>query len=516
MSNASVYQSGLPPPCPAKFNIATYVLASAERTPNKTALEVLGGPGDPLETWTYEKLKQAVLGTATGLARLGLHAGDKLVLRIGHRSDFPIVFLAALALGAVPVPTSAKLTQPEFDRILSDLGDVFAVVADPEVSSVEAKVQVWGLEQLRDFRILTPTTPIATKADDPAYLIYTSGSSGAPKGVVHAHRAVWARQMMWDGWYGLKTDDRMLHAGAFNWTFTLGTGLLDPWAIGATALVYAGPPDRHIWSDLARAHDATLFAAAPGVYRQLLTSDRDLKEEFKSVRHGLVAGEALSPAIRNLWEDRTGCPIYEALGMSEISTFVSGAPGIKLHKGQMGRPQSGRKIAILGADRKPVPTGEPGQLAVHKSDPGLMLGYHQAGTDPHLPLAGEWFETGDMATLREDGQIRYLGRGDALITAGGFRIAPEEVESALTRFDGIQEAAVCGFQVKDGAIIVAALIVSDHEIEEAALQTYLSKQLADYKRPRLYKRVRALPKSMNGKLNRNGLPEIISGRMDTP
>ena len=131
-----------------------------------------------------------------------------------------------------------------------------------------------GPAEIAALRTAEPLAFAATGPDDPAYMVYTSGTAGRPKGVVHAQRAAWARRMMWDGWYGLRPDDRVLHAGAFNWTYTLGAGLTDPWAIGATALIYAGPADRAVWPRLCAAHGATIFAATPGVYRQMLEAGR--------------------------------------------------------------------------------------------------------------------------------------------------------------------------------------------------------------------------------------------------
>lgn len=507
MNNQAIFKNGEAEPCPSEFNIAQYVLSSALSTPDKIALEILKGPGQVSERWTYSALASAVQGTATGLRERGAKAGDLLVLRLGNSTDFPILFLAAITLGVIPVPTSAQLTQSEMDRILDDLGEVFAVVLDDALEPPSCAVPIVNQRDIAEMRSLPPHPFAQTSKDDPAYIVYTSGSSGTPKGVVHAHRAVWSRRAMWRGWYDLSSDDRMLHAGAFNWTFTLGTGLMDPWAIGATALVYQGKPDRHIWSELAHAHSATLFAGAPGVFRQLLTSERNLSADFSTLRHALGAGEALPENIRMSWEDRTGTDIHEALGMSEISTFVSGAPHLIRRTGTVGMPQPGRHIAIL-EDGAPVDWGETGMLAVHKSDQGLMLGYHRQNEAPALPLTGDWFETGDRAQLSQDGSLTYAGRADNLITAGGYRIAPEEVEAALSSHPDISETAVTDIEVKQGTKIIVGFYVSNAAIEESALTSYMNSRTAHYKAPRAYLRVDALPKRANGKLERKALKRL--------
>ena len=177
---------------------------------------------------------------------------------------------------------------------------------------------------------------------------------------------------MWRDWYDLGPDDTMFHAGAFNWTYTLGTGLMDPWAAGATALIPAAGTDPAQFGLLLRRYDATIFAAAPGVYRQMM---RHPLPDLPKLRHGLSAGEKLPEETREHWVSATGRPIHEAYGMSECSTFLSGAPGRPAPAGTRGFAQSGRRIALL-AEGTPVPLGEIGTIAVHRSDPGLMMGYH--------------------------------------------------------------------------------------------------------------------------------------------
>jgi 4-hydroxybenzoate-CoA ligase len=186
-----------------------------------------------------------------------------------------------------------------------------------------------------------------TAADDPAFLIYTSGTSGTPKGVLHAQRAAAARAPMYQGWYGIHADDRLLHAGAFNWTYTLGVGLMDPWANGATSVVYDGPRDPQIWPEILTASNATLFAAVPSLYRRILKYGEVSEGSFPNLRHGLTAGEALPAELYHAWKARTGRELYEALGMSEISTYLSSSPIVPVKPGSPGRPQTGRKVAIL-------------------------------------------------------------------------------------------------------------------------------------------------------------------------
>ncbi|WP_415009638.1 acyl-CoA synthetase [Amaricoccus sp.] len=450
---------GPPAPCPRPFNMAAHTFAAAARRPNHVALEVLAGPGAVAECWTHAELADAVRRTAGGLRARGIGRGDRVLLRLGNTADFPIVFFAANALGAVPVPVSAMLTAAELGPLVADLAPALIArgagltLPDPPGAPV---IEAGDIAALRR---ADPVDFAETDPDDPAYMVYTSGTAGRPKGVVLAQRAAWARRMMWDGWYGLGPDDRVLHAGAFNWTYTLGAGLTDPWAAGATALIYAGPADRHVWPRLADAHRATIFAGAPGVYRQMLNAP-GLAEGFSHLRHGLGAGEALAPSVRAAWTGATGRPIHEALGMSEISTYISACPARPAPAGCAGYPQPGRRVAILpDAGTAPVPRGTEGLLAVSRRDPGLMLGYWRRAEETAAAFRGEWFLTGDRAVMAEDGAIRHLGRADDLINAGGFRVSPQEVEAALAEHPGVAEAAVIELPVRDGVSIVAAFYV---------------------------------------------------------
>ena len=495
MTEPAIFDQGRAPPCPVPFNLAQYVLATG--ADDAVALEVIG---DGVERWRYADLRDAVWRTAGGLLDLGLRDGDRLLLRIGNDPAFPILFLAAVAVGVVPVPTSALLTEVEVRRIVAELrpalvafGGGLEPVADLAVPTLDEK----GVAQLRQAE---PATPVMGSPDRLAYMIYTSGTSGKPRAVMHAHRAVWARRMMWDGWYGLRSDDRMLHAGAFNWTYTLGTGLMDPWAIGATAMVYTGPPDRHVWGQLAREHKASIFAAAPGVYRQIVESGA---EGFEGLRHGLSAGEKMPASVMAAWNAQTGKAVYEALGMSEVSTFVSSSPSVAPRNGAAGKAQDGRRLAVLGADG-PVDFNEAGVLAISKDDPGLMLGYFEQEAETAQKYQGKWFVTGDTVSMDADGYVTYLGRDDDMMNAGGYRVSPIEVEAAMMQCSGVLQAAAAEVDVRDGVSVIAGFYVADTDLN-APLREICDQALAKYKRPRMFVKIPALPMGANNKIQRKAL-----------
>ncbi|PTX55983.1 acyl-CoA synthetase (AMP-forming)/AMP-acid ligase II [Litoreibacter ponti] len=469
--------------------MAAYVLAHADRLAEKPALEIVGA-----ETWSYGTLKARVMACAGGLLDLGLKPGDRVLFRLGNTAEFPVAYLACIWAGLVPVPASAALSVPEITEIARQTNPALVLQA-PGISRPDHPAP--SIKELPDGQ---PVPPEMGDPDRLAYIIFTSGTSGRPRGVCHAHRAIWARRMMWDGWYGLREDDRVMHAGAFNWTYTLGTGLMDPWSIGATSVIpnAASTELAQLLSD----SRSSIFAAAPGIYRQLLKSPLPA---LPDLRHGLSAGERLSTTIRAAWQDRTGTEIFEALGMSECSTFISACPAAPALEGSSGRPQRGRRIAVI-QDGVPVARGEPGQLAIHRDDPGLMLGYLN---EP--PPEGEWFITGDTVTLAEDGSITYLGRADDMMNAGGYRVSPLEVEAAFATVPGLQECAACVVEIKRDAHVIALFYVSDAPLPETQLQTHAERLLARFKQPRLYIHRTSLPKGGNGKLNRRLLRDTFEG-----
>lgn len=500
----SVFDQGAFAPCPAPFNLAAHVLRHAKNLGNKPALEVVGQ--DAAHLWSYAQLEAAVRGTGTGLLRSGLQPGQIILMRLGNTVDFPIAYLGAIAAGLVPVPTSSQLTDDEVAKMIEDLNPA-AILRDPDVACAQHPFQIF-LPALQSMRALPACTYAMGDPDRLAYAVYTSGTSGNARAVGHAHRAIWARQMMVKGWYDLKPDDRLLHAGAFNWTFTLGTGLMDPWTIGATALIPEQNTNPAQLATLLKQHKASIFAAAPGVYRKILKDTTPLN--LPDLRHGLCAGEKLSDHLHKAWNSATGTELYEAYGMSECSTFISSSPAHPARGDALGQPQPGRKIAILGPDG-PVPKGAEGTIAIASCDPGLMLGYINAPEETAARMQDGWFLTGDQGAMAIDGQITYLGRADDMMNAGGFRVSPIEVETALSAHPDITQVGVATVEVKKDSHIIVAFYTAHTEVKATALQAFASAHLARYKQPRAYVHLDTLPSGANGKLLRRALPAYFKG-----
>ena len=497
----SLFDSGPYLPCPAPFNLAGHVLQRADTLGDKTAVAVIGE--NAAETLSYAALCAAVLGTAGGFRAAGFQPGDRVLMRLGNTLDFPIAYLAALAGGLVPIPTSSALTEPEVARIIAELHPR-VVLHDPVVASADGAPHM-GLHTLRALRDTAPAKIHLSDPDRLGYIVYTSGTSGQPRAVGHAHRAIWARQMMFQHWYGLSETDVLLHAGAFNWTYTLGTGLMDPWTVGATALIPAPGTPPEALGDLLRAHDATIFAAAPGVYRQML--DRGTLPALPRLRHGLSAGEKMPSQLHARWHAATGTRVYEAYGMSECSTFISSSPDAPCDDTALGRPQPGRKVAILGADG-PVPVGTSGTIAVHRSDPGLMLEYVNAPDETADRFHGDWFLTGDTGQMSASGEITYLGRSDDMMNAGGFRVSPIEVEMVVASAPGVASCGVTEVELAPGKSIIVAFYTGATLLDENILHDHAATRLARYKQPRAYVHLPLLPLGPNGKLVRRRLPQF--------
>ena len=486
-----VQHAGSLPPCPSPYNLTDALLWSNGAEDDKIALSVLSASG--AERWSYGRLRDTVARTSGALVAAGLAPGNRLLLSLGSTPAFPVVFLAATAVGILPVPAAESLTAREKAAL------VRAVSPDAVISRGPAPEGFSSLTRLEVDDILgngEPTRPIPGDPDRPAFVMVTSGTGGMPKPVVHAHRAIWGRRPMREGWTDLRPEDRMLHAGAFNWTYTLGTGLFDPWSVGATALVLAPGTDPAMLPLLAKRHDATMIAAVPGVYRRLLKAPLP---PLPRLRHALSAGEKLPETIRNSWASATGTAIHEAYGQTECSTFISGSPTRPAPEGTLGYPQPGRRIVLLDCDGTLSAPGETGEIAVSTDDPGLAL--EVDGARP----TGAWFRTGDLGSFTPEGAVVYHGRADDVLTAGGYRISPLEIEAAFEAHPDIEAAAAVDHHLSPDTVVVALHYAAAAPIDEAILARLAGEALAPQKRPRLFLHHAELPRGRNGKLLRRAL-----------
>ncbi|HWO94142.1 MAG TPA: AMP-binding protein, partial [Dehalococcoidia bacterium] len=301
-------------PVEGHLNLARVVLGDAAahpRTADRPALTFIDGRGDP--TWTYRELWDWVSAIGRGLLASGLTPGERVLVRLAHSPAYAAAFFGAVAAGLVPIPASPLLTESEA-RFLADDSEAAAVVTSPELRVGGFR----GLEIFSDrLAALDGPGPLPdTRAEEPAYLIYTSGTGARPKGVLHAHRSILGRLFMLEAWEGFGPGDRTLHAGTLNWSYTLGVGLMDPWLVGAHAMLFGGSRDPAAWPAIIAERRISVFAAVPTVFRQILKYGRPEAADLSLLRHGLCAGEPLHPAILQEWRQRAGTDLYEALGMT--------------------------------------------------------------------------------------------------------------------------------------------------------------------------------------------------------
>jgi acetyl-CoA synthetase len=465
------------------------------------------------------------------LRDLGIAAGERVLIRLANCIEYPTVFLGSMKRGAIPVPTSILLTGEEVVYLAQDSGAT-AVVTDRLTWNTLHST----LDQLRHVThvLLTGTGEVgpsrritvldleaalagvsswqdahATRADDPAYLVYTSGTSGYPKGVLHAHRALLGRQPSSTYWFNFRPHgDRVLHSGKFNWTYVLGTGMMDPLYRGHTAIVHEGANDAALWPRLIARHAATTFIGVPTLYRQMLQKTSCGRADVPSLRHCMCAGEQLSEEVLTAWRARFGLDIYEGLGMTECSYYLCQTTGRPVRPGSCGFAQPGHDVKLLDPNTwREVATGEEGMLCIPKDDPGLMLGYWNQPEETAACFHGEFFLTGDYARRDADGYLWFLGRKDDLIKSFGYRVSPHEIERVLKEHPDVADAAATGEEIAPGKLLVVAYVIRRPESALGAddFIAYGRQRLASYKAPRIVYLVDDFPRTRNGKILRRAL-----------
>jgi acyl-coenzyme A synthetase/AMP-(fatty) acid ligase len=476
---------------------------------------------------TFAELAAETSRFAGLLRDLGVAAGERVLIRLPNCIEYPTVFLGTLKRGAIAVPTSTLLTSEELGFLLADSGSRVLVTDGASWSAMPA-----ALASSLDHVLLTgggdpsPGTRPAvvrldgalgriphgapaedTRAGDPAYLVYTSGTSGYPKGVLHAHRALLGRQPSSEYWFHFQPGERVLHAGKFNWTYVLGTGLMDPLYRGHTAILYEGPNEPPVWPALIARHAATTFIAVPTIYRQILQRTGSGRADVPTLRHCMSAGEHLSDEVLAAWRARFGLDLYEGLGMTECSYYVCQTHARPVRPGAAGFIQPGHDVRLLDpATWREVGAGEEGVLCVPRSDPALCLRYWNAPDETAACFRGEWFVTGDYARLDADGYLWFLGRRDDLIKSFGYRVSPHEVERVLKDHPDVADAAVAGEAISpEKTLVVAYVVPRAGALDPDAVLAYGRERLASYKSPRVVYVVDDLPRTRNGKVLRRRL-----------
>jgi acetyl-CoA synthetase len=526
---------------PKHFNIGSACTDKHLNTPvAQTIAMIVEDDQQSTSQITFAQLAQRTDQFSQLLRNLDVDFGDRVLIRLPNSLDYPTAFLGAMKRGAISVPTSTLLTAEEVAYLARDSGAT--VLVTDKAAWVQLQAQLSdsnGLSNLKHillsgpgevtahakFNVLDLDKELAaidyclpaqlTEADDPAYLVYTSGTTGYPKGVLHAHRALIGREPAAKYWFNFAEDvqDRIMHSGKFNWTYVLGTGLMDPLYLGKTVIVHEGKNDADTWIRLIAKHRATIFIGVPTIYRQLIQKTTAGKADVPSLRHCMSAGEHLSDEVLQQWRERFGRDIYEAVGMSEFSYYLSQSKYRPIRPGSAGFPQPGHDVQLLDPEtRKPVPVGEEGMICVPDTDPGLFLRYWNLPEETLKYKHDGWFFTGDYARYDADGYIWFLGRKDDIIKSFGYRVSPYEIERVYKSHPAVADCAAVGEELeKDKLLVVAYVILQpDAGVNADDLLKFGKQHLAAYKSPKTVYLTKDFPRTKNGKILRKDINNNIA------
>jgi benzoate-CoA ligase family protein len=465
---------------------------------------------DEKET-TFGELDQLVRRFAAALERQGVHHGDRVALILPDGLLFSICFWGAIAAGAVAVPLNPLLKPEKLKEILADCDPrqlVFdgGLVDGPAVAN-DACAPWRAAEAESQVRDTSPAPAYATTHRDAfAFFLYSSGTTGEPKGVVHLQHDPWiCCRTYGEQVLGIRPTDRCFSIAKLFFAYGLGNAQYFPYDVGASAILFPGRPTPEAVFEQVRRHRPTLFFGVPTAYAHLLAAiDRGASPDFSSVRLCASAGEALPASLFDRWREKTGLPIFDGIGSTEIChMFLSNRSGA-LRAGSSGKPISGYEVRIEDEAGGEAPPGEIGDLLV-KGD-STMAFYWNKHEATKKTLQGEWIRTGDKYRRDADGFYWHAGRSDDMLKVSGQWVSPVEVEAALTGHDAVLECAVIGEQDADGLIKPHAFVAprTGAAIEglAEALQALAKQKLEPYKCPRWITFLPELPRTATGKLQR--------------
>lgn len=519
---------------PDRFNFASDVVDRWAVERDDTALVWANDRGDERQ-FSYSEMSGLTCRFANLLRDRGIGKGDRVLVMLPRIPEWPIAMVGAMRIGAVPIPCIEMLTARDLAYRLDHSGAKAIVCRAGQTGKflgiadgISAKIALGGGSGWVDWNSTMPTMsdtaePANVEADAPAIMYYTSGSTGEPKGVLHAARAIHAWRVSAVHWLDLWPGERIWCTADTGWSKAGTSILFGPWSCGATSFLYDGPFDAEERLRLLARHGITVYCA-PGTELYRIVNVDFGAHDLSALRRTVSAGEAMNPAVAEKWRDLTGLTVSEAYGQTETLMTVLNIPGEPVKFGSMGLPSPGSEVDVIDEAGQRLPVGVEGDLAVMTPNPQMMLGYWKdpARTESlYLDTPdGRWFVTGDRAIKDDDGYFWYQGRSDDIINSAGYRIGPLEVENALLEHPAVQECAVVGSPDPERGEVVKAFVVLKTDVVAndalvGALKDHVKSLTAPYKYPRRIEFVDALPKTLTGKTKRRALRDRERAKGET-
>ncbi|HET7394316.1 MAG TPA: benzoate-CoA ligase family protein [Candidatus Binatia bacterium] len=479
--------------------------------------------------YTFAELAERVNRCAHALCELGATLESRIMVCLSDTIDFPSVFLGAIKAGLVPVAVNTLLTSGDYDFMLRDsrarilvLSESLLPVFKPVLSGqpflnhvVVSGPSASGEARLAELmaRAKNNFTVAPTRPDDACFWLYSSGSTGAPKGTVHVQTSMVATTELYaKPILGIEESDVVFSAAKLFFAYGLGNGLSFPLSVGATTILLGERPTPAAVCRTLRQHRPTIFYGVPTLYGALLASSELPNRAELNLRRCTSAGEALPPNVGRNWLEHTGVDILDGLGSTEmLHIFLSNRPG-DVRYGTSGKPVPGYEVRLLDEDGNKVAKGEIGELQV--TGPSSAAYYWNNREKSRNTFLGAWTRSGDKYIESEDGYFTYCGRADDMLKVSGIWVSPFEVEAVLVSHEAVLEAAVVGHADGNGLIKPKAFVVLRAEIAPtpeltAGLQQHVKAHLAPHNYPRWIEFVPELPKTATGKIQRFKLREPL-------